>query len=471
MGGEWIECALVDACSSIDYGLTASATDSNVGPKFLRITDIVPGHIDWNNVPYVAADAKTIEKYRLSTGDVVVARTGASTGVSAYVKNPPLAVFASYLVRLKVKPEFDPRFVAYYLKSEYFRTFIRGVLGDKSAQPNASAATMAKAPFRAPKNKGEQRRIAHILGTLDDKIELNRKMNQTLEAIARAIFKSWFVDFDPVIDNALAAGKPIPEEFAERAARRAQLTHGKSPLPENIRRLFPDEFQDSELGPIPKGWEVGPLGRFFEVGLGGAWGKDAGTSKDVVVRCLRGIDCHELAEGRLPEAPVRWLTPKQVDARRLADGVILVEGSGSFCGRSFLWRTEYERLFGEPVVYSNFCKRLNPTCTLWQATVCWQFMRKAYREGEIQSFRTGTAFPNLDIHNLLGNLIVCVPPEPVARTYGQFFELTSRPDLIERSRTLAALRDTLLPKLMSGELRVKDAEWLTLTTSTLKKKV
>jgi len=317
----------------------------------------------------------------------------------------------------------------------------------------------------------EQKRIAHILGTLDDKIELNRKMNQTLEAIARAIFKSWFVDFDPVIDNALAAGKPIPEEFAERAARRAQLTHGKSPLPENIRRLFPDEFQDSELGPIPKGWEVGPLGRFFEVGLGGAWGKDAGTSKDVVVRCLRGIDCHELAEGRLPEAPVRWLTPKQVDARRLADGVILVEGSGSFCGRSFLWRTEYERLFGEPVVYSNFCKRLNPTCTLWQATVCWQFMRKAYREGEIQSFRTGTAFPNLDIHNLLGNLIVCVPPEPVARTYGQFFELTSRPDLIERSRTLAALRDTLLPKLMSGELRVKDAEWLTLTTSTLKKKV
>ncbi|MBW2123472.1 MAG: restriction endonuclease subunit S [Deltaproteobacteria bacterium] len=95
----------------------------------------------------------------------------------------------------------------------------------------------------------EQRAIAHILGTLDDKIELNRRMNRTLEAIAQAIFKSWF----------LAAGKPIPDEFADRAARRAQLAHGESPLPENIRRLFPDEFQDSELGLIPKGWKVGTV--------------------------------------------------------------------------------------------------------------------------------------------------------------------------------------------------------------------
>ncbi|MBW2123905.1 MAG: restriction endonuclease subunit S, partial [Deltaproteobacteria bacterium] len=104
-----------------------------------------------------------------------------------------------------------------------------------------------------------QKVIGDVYYNLSLKIELNRKMNQTLEAIARAIFKSWFVDFDPVIDNALAAGKPTPKEFAERAARHAQLAHGKSSLPENIRRLFPDEFQDSELGPIPEGWEVGTV--------------------------------------------------------------------------------------------------------------------------------------------------------------------------------------------------------------------
>jgi type I restriction enzyme S subunit len=211
MAGEWVECALADACSSIDYGLTASASDHEAGPRFLRITDIVSGHIDWNAVPHVASDDETTVKYRLHDGDVVLARTGASTGASAYVKNPPPAVFASYLVRLKAKPEFDSRFLAYYLKSEYFWTFIRGVLGDKSAQPNASASTMTKAPLRAPRDKDEQRAIAHILGTLDDKMELNRRMSETLEAMARALFKSWFIDFDPVRRNAARArNQPSP---------------------------------------------------------------------------------------------------------------------------------------------------------------------------------------------------------------------------------------------------------------------
>src|SRR5262245_42936165 len=112
----WIECRLADACSTIDYGFTASAVDNKVGPRFLRITDIVSGYIDWENVPYVAADAETIAKYRLFDGDIVLARTGASTGASSYIKNPPAAVFASYLVRLKAGPDFDSRFLAYYLK-------------------------------------------------------------------------------------------------------------------------------------------------------------------------------------------------------------------------------------------------------------------------------------------------------------------------------------------------------------------
>lgn len=114
----------------------------------------------------------------------------------------------------------------------------------------------------------EQRAIAHILGTLDDKIELNRKMNETLETMAQAIFKSWFVDFDPVVVNALRAGNPIPEKFTARAAH-----YRKNPdalgLPDHILRLFPDRFVDSKLGPIPEGWEVGPIGELVKC-VGGA---------------------------------------------------------------------------------------------------------------------------------------------------------------------------------------------------------
>ena len=242
--GEWIHCTLADACSAINYGLTASASSRPAGSKFLRITDIVSGRVNWNTVPHVDADDDTIAKYRLYDGDIVIARTGASTGTSAYVNKPPNSVFASYLVRLQARPEFDARFLAYYLKSNQFSEYISGVLGDKSAQPNASASTMTAAPFRAPKDKSEQRAIAHILGTLDDKIELNRRMNETLEEMARALFKSWFVDFAPVrakMDGRWRPGESLPG------------------LPAEHYDLFPDRLVPSELGEIPEGWEVKEL--------------------------------------------------------------------------------------------------------------------------------------------------------------------------------------------------------------------
>ena len=245
--GERIHCILADACSAINYGLTASASDDFAGPKFLRITDIVSGQLDWNTVPHVIADDEIIMKYRLHDDDIVIARTGASTGASMYVKNPPPAVFASYLVRLQAKPDFDARFLAYYLKSKEFWGFIRGVLGDNSAQPNASASTMTSAPLSAPKDKTEQRAIAHILGTLDDKIELNRRMNQTLESMARALFKSWFVDFDPV---------------------RAKMEGRDIGLPQHLADLFPDRLVDSELGEIPEGWEIKVLAECTDLTMG-----------------------------------------------------------------------------------------------------------------------------------------------------------------------------------------------------------
>ncbi len=109
-----------------------------------------------------------------------------------------------------------------------------------------------------------QKRIAEILGSLDDKIELNRRQNETLEAMARALFQSWFVDFDPVMDNAIEAKKPIPAELADKAARR-KAAKGKFPaLPKEIRKLFPSEFEPSPLGPIPKGWKVNNVGSFVE---------------------------------------------------------------------------------------------------------------------------------------------------------------------------------------------------------------
>ncbi len=143
----------------------------------------------------------------------------------------------------------DELFTFHFLRTIDFSSYNSG-----SAQPSLNRNHIYLIPVKIPPLP-EQKAIAHILGSLDDKIELNRRMNATLEGMAQALFKSWFVDFDPVIDNALAAGNPIPEELAERAeVRRKALADGTANR--EAAKQFPAAFQLTEsMGWIPVGWE------------------------------------------------------------------------------------------------------------------------------------------------------------------------------------------------------------------------
>lgn len=283
----------------------------------------------------------------------------------------------------------------------------------------------------------EQRAIAHILGTLDDKIELNRQMSATLEAMARALFESWFVRFDPV---------------------RAKAEGRDTGLPADIATLFPDSFEQSEIGEVPKGWRTTAFADLLSVAIGGAWGDDApSSSSDVAVCCLRGIDCATFADLSIPSPPTRWITPRALEQRQPLQGDLLIEGSGSFCGRSLWWDSRYDAMLPNRVVYSNFCKRL--TCksdalSLW----VWMWLRRIYRDGGISAFRTGTAFPNLDVSGMLTSTVQAEPPKELLDAFRRFYLLGNRVDLLQNTQALTELRDTLLPKLISGELRIPDAE-------------
>ena len=136
----------------------------------------------------------------------------------------------------------DPRFVSYFLKIIDFLPF-----SDKAAVPGINRNHVHQARVWFPDDVNEQRAIAHILGTLDDKIEMNLRMNETLEVMGRALFKSWFVDFDPV---------------------RAKMEGRDTGLPRHIADLFPDRLMDSELGEIPEGWEPKALGECFNLTMG-----------------------------------------------------------------------------------------------------------------------------------------------------------------------------------------------------------
>ena len=275
----------------------------------------------------------------------------------------------------------------------------------------------------------EQKAIAHILGTLDDKIELNRKTNETLEAMAKALFKSWFVDFDPV--RAKAEGRP-------------------SGLPAEISDLFPDSFEDSELGEIPSGWRVAPVGDFVEC-VGGStpstnepeyW--DGGeyfwaTPKDL----------SSLSE------PFLLDTAKKITAdgvQRISSGILPV-GTVLISSRA---PVGYVAAACVPVSINQGFIALKSNGLMSSAYLLnWCL-------SNVQQFKdraSGTTFAEIS-KAAFRPIPLLVPSEQVARSFSDkaqalYERVVSN---MRQSTLLAATRDALLPKLISGEIRIPDAE-------------
>jgi len=225
----WAVARLGDVCTDIAYGYTSSAKKYYTGVKFLRITDIQGHSVDWDNVPYCDINPQNLEKYQLLNGDVVVARTGSSTGMSYSMKNDITAIFASYLIRFRLdKSILNYKFADYIFRDIRWINFIHSIKNG-SSRDGANAKQMADFKFSYPVNINEQQAIAAILSSLDNLIELNTKMNKKLEEIAQAIFKQWFIDFNFPDEN----GNPYKDSGGEMV--------------------------DSEMGLIPKGWRVGEL--------------------------------------------------------------------------------------------------------------------------------------------------------------------------------------------------------------------
>ena len=216
---------LRDICESVEYGYTASASTEPVGPRFLRITDIVPERLDWEVVPFCQIDPKKLSKYRLHSGDIVIARTGATTGWAKFIKNPPEAVFASYLVRVRPAASVDARFVGFVVESSAYKDFIQQHMGG-AARLNANAQILTTYEIPLPP-LSIQRRIAGILSAYDELIENNQRRIRILETMARALYREWFVEF-------------------------------RFPGHDKIPRMA------SPLGDIPQGWEARTLGQIAE---------------------------------------------------------------------------------------------------------------------------------------------------------------------------------------------------------------
>jgi type I restriction enzyme S subunit len=182
----WRAGSLREMCESIDYGHTASAVAEPIGPKFLRITDIVPDTIDWFSVPYCARPDRNPLKYRLLEGDIVIARTGATTGYAKRLnKRHPESIFASYLVRLRVKPEHSNSMVGLLLESDDYKRFVKANLGG-AAQPQANAQVLTSKPVAIPPSEFQTQFFAIAEPLLDQKEILqikNANLRQTRDLL------------------------------------------------------------------------------------------------------------------------------------------------------------------------------------------------------------------------------------------------------------------------------------------------
>ena len=254
----WRDVTLSDISMAIDYGYTARSSSINIGPKFLRITDIATSNIiDWNSVPFCSISQEDNEKYKLYSGDIVIARTGASTGATYTIKDtdPKDLVFASYLIRYRINPEIaDANLVGKFLRSKNWNEYVSGVVGG-SAQPGANAKVLGAYSFLLPPLT-EQRAIASVLSSLDNKIDLLHRQNATLEAMAEALFRQWFVveakeEWEEkslsdiaVFLNGLPCQKFRPQNLIERlpVLKIRELSNGISPDSEWATSTVPQEY-------------------------------------------------------------------------------------------------------------------------------------------------------------------------------------------------------------------------------------
>ncbi|MDF1500850.1 MAG: restriction endonuclease subunit S [Anaerolineales bacterium] len=428
MGLDWIERTIEDIADVVGGSTPSTKEHSNFDGDVPWLT---PKDLSALHPRYVKRGERNLSRKGLAACSAqlvprnsVLLSTRAPIGYLAIAENP-IATNQGFR-NLIVKPGYDHEFVYYWLSANV-EELERQASG--STFKEISGGSLKKVLLRLPADFDEQRAIAHILGTLDDKIELNRSMNATLEAIARAIFKSWFVDFDPVY---------------------AKL-EGRDPgLPAHIADLFPDRLVDSELGEIPEGWNVMPVGDAVEA-VGGA----TPYTKNPVF---------------WEDGKICWATPKDLSgmdspilvdtSRKITEEGLSTISSGLLPVGTVLLSSRapvgYLAISVVPTAINQgfiAMKCDGPVSNYFMLNWCHFNME------EIKQRASGTTFAEIS-KKAFRPIPIFVPPLETVHTFDKLVEtLYERIQVnIRESESLESIRDTLLPKLISGELRIEDPQ-------------
>lgn len=403
----------------------------NNGVPVVPTEAIQDRRIDHENLPQISPEkAAELFRHRLRKDDIIFARRGVqATGQSAFVRSSEEGfICGTGAIRLRVKPNnklVRSNFLSHLLMDRTSRDWIRhNAIG--ATMPNLNEGIIRRFSFTAPPIE-DQSRIAELLDALDDKIELNRRMNETLEAMARAIFKDWFVDFGPTRAKMAMRGEDPQKENVARA----------SYLAPDIWSLFPDRLDD---GGKPEGWGASNVGREFFLTMGQSPPGETYNDTEHGLPFFQGRTDFGF---RYPEnrkycsAPTRIAKPD--------DTLVSVRAPVGDINMSM-----QECCIGRGI--SSVRHKSGSRSYTYYSMISIQPQLKAFEH-------TGTVFGSINKVQFEALPITRPSSKLVDKFEALAFPLDERiKSNLHESRTLAATRDLLLPKLMSGEIRVRDAE-------------
>ena len=363
---------------------------------------------------------------------VVIGRSGNSMGVVSYIDDDywPLNT-CLYVTDFKGN---DVRYIYYLLQQVDFDQFNSG-----SAQKSLNRNAVYPYELYATTNIEEQKKIGQFLSAFEEKVILNKKINQTLEQMVQTLFKSWFVAFDPVIDNALDANNPIPDELQQRATQRKAMraNEGFKPLPDNIRQLFPDSFEESELGWVPEDWAAGTLSSIASYSTERTAADDLELnnyiSTENMLQNKQGI-CKAAKLPTVKTVP-QYSTGNILisNIRPYFKKIWLARGQGGYSNDvlGFVVRNEGTEAYLFNLLYQD---------TFFDYMMTTSKGSKMPRGDKKAVMDWPIVIPSIDLQIFFSDKVK------------GFYESTHKRH--SENETLTNLRDTLLPKLISGELRL-----------------
>lgn len=420
MPPEWTCCRLAEIAEVFD-GPHATPRKTSIGPVFLGISNLANGRLDLSNVEHLSDEDfnRWTRRVTPQAGDVVFSYE-TRLGEAALIPEGLRCCLGRRMGLLRARPEkVDSRFLLYAYLGPAFQQLLQSRTVHGSTVDRIPLIDMPEFPICIPATLNEQRAIARVLGALDDRIELNRRMNETLEAMARAIFKSWFVDFDPV--RAKAEGRQPSGMDAVTAA------------------LFPDSFEDSRLGKIPNGWRAANLAEFALLNPE-VWTRQNAPDH------IEYVDLSNVKWGRIQTtaAYLRKDAPSRAQ-RVLRPGDTIVgtvrPGNGSY---AFISDNGLTGSTGFAVLRprKSFFREI-----VYLAATAFDNMEKLARLAD------GAAYPAVRPDAVISTDIPKAP-DPIlgcfSKTVGPLLNRMAANHC--EAHTLAASRDLLLPELLSGEL-------------------